>query len=292
MNAESRRTDWHDDFPSSQTIPQNALLLEQIASPRITWALAYADRGWPVLPLHPSTKRPATPRGLLDATTDQRQIREWWRRSPLANIGLVTGVAFDVLDCDVQVLMDGSFKHTSGPHLDRLNDRGLLSGCAGASRTRHGGLHLFFSPSGQRTRHFSSQHLDLLGSGSYIVAPPSNVPPDTDVRGSGQYTWLTFPDMGGTSVGAVDFDAIRGALMPRQAAASPSKRGQCSVTSLADHVRNTPEGSRNARTYWALCRALESGQPINTIIEAAMQAGLDKLEVASVVRSARRTVGV
>lgn len=34
------------------------------------WVLAYADLGWPVLPLHANTERPATANGLHDATTD------------------------------------------------------------------------------------------------------------------------------------------------------------------------------------------------------------------------------
>jgi hypothetical protein len=41
-----------------------------------------------------------------------------------------------------------------------------------------------------------------------------------------------------------------------------------------------------------MCRALEAGQPIDAIAEAALEAGLDLPEVTAVVRSARKTVGV
>lgn len=292
MNAESRRTKWHDDFPNTQSIPPYLLPHGEVAAPRVQWALAYADLGWPVLPLHASTKRPATRRGLHDASTDPSQIRSWWTYMPLSNIGLLTGVAFDVLDCDVQIRLNGEIKHTSAPSLHRLNDLGLIAGCTGTALTRHGGLHLFFPASGSPTRHFHEQHLDLLGQGSYIVAPPGNVLPDNDIRGPGWYSWLNFPELFAPSASALDFGAVDEAVVPRQVPSRGQIRRQGSTTHLANFVRNTPEGARNNRTYWALCRALETGQSIDAITKAAVVAGLPVSEVATVVRSARRTVGV
>jgi hypothetical protein len=294
MTTESRRTDGHDDFPSASSIPPYELPHGEVTAPLMQWVLAYADLGWPVLPLHANTKRPATANGFHDASTDPRQVRSWWTYMPLANIGIATGVAFDVLDCDVQIRLNGTIKHTSAPSLHRMNNLGLLAGCAGMAMTRHGGLHLYFPTSGLRTRHLGAQHIDLLGEGSYVVAPPSCVPPDPDVRGSGCYTWLTFPHLDGSGASAADFEAIAAALRP-SSLAQPSNRharGAGSVTHLAAYVRKTPEGSRNARTYWAMCRALEAGQPIDPIAEAALEAGLDLPEVTAVVRSARKTVGV
>jgi Bifunctional DNA primase/polymerase, N-terminal len=80
-------------------------------------ALSYARRGWPVFPLHNPLnggcscgksecqnvgKHPHTAHGLKDATTDEAQIRRWWRQWPDANIGGVTGEAsgFIVMDVD------------------------------------------------------------------------------------------------------------------------------------------------------------------------------------------------
>jgi putative DNA primase/helicase len=40
------------------------------------------------------------PHGVKDATTNRARILAWWTRHPLANIGLATGHAFDVLDID------------------------------------------------------------------------------------------------------------------------------------------------------------------------------------------------
>ena len=41
-------------------------------------ALAYAGHGWPVFPVAPGAKIPATSRGFKDATTGESQIRQWW----------------------------------------------------------------------------------------------------------------------------------------------------------------------------------------------------------------------
>ena len=67
-------------------------------------ALAYADMGWAVLPLHTvdhdrrcscqnsacnsAGKHPVSKQGLSDATTDVRVITRWWSRVPTANIGI------------------------------------------------------------------------------------------------------------------------------------------------------------------------------------------------------------
>jgi hypothetical protein len=63
-------------------------------------ALDCAARGWPVFPIKPGSKEPATRRGFHDATTDTDQITTWWTKTPAAGIGIATGVAFDVLDID------------------------------------------------------------------------------------------------------------------------------------------------------------------------------------------------
>ena len=41
-------------------------------------ALAFAARGWPVLPCLPGQKIPATAHGYRDATTDPEQITDWF----------------------------------------------------------------------------------------------------------------------------------------------------------------------------------------------------------------------
>jgi hypothetical protein len=149
-------------------------------------ALAYARRGWAVFPLHspdPSRgctcslgpackspgKHPRTRRGLKDATTDQAQIREWWRRFPEANIGLATGEASGLVAVDVDHRAGGGASLTQ-----LLEARGSFPETL-ESETG-GGHHIFFSHPGVSFKNSSSvlgEGLDVKTDGGYVVAAPS-----------------------------------------------------------------------------------------------------------------------
>ena len=51
-------------------------------------ALEHARGGWAVVPYDAHGKRPLTPHGYLDASTDAAVIRGWWAKWPQAGIGL------------------------------------------------------------------------------------------------------------------------------------------------------------------------------------------------------------
>ena len=51
-------------------------------------ALELAARGYPIFPLKPNSKEPATPNGFRAATTDPEQIKRWWSENPSYNIGI------------------------------------------------------------------------------------------------------------------------------------------------------------------------------------------------------------
>lgn len=137
-------------------------------------ALAYAALGWPVLPLHPRAKTPLgslVKTGLLEASSDIDVVRGWWGRQPGANIGLRTGIAFDVVDLDgdaamasLKTLVPG-YKHP-GP----------------VSATGKG-WHLLFQPTGARNAANKLPGIDFRGQNGYIVAPPSVHP------NGHQYLW-------------------------------------------------------------------------------------------------------
>ena len=71
------------------------------ASALVVAALDYAARGWPIFPTHPSTKRPLTAHGFLDATSDEGTLREWWKRWPKAMLAVPTGAAIGAFVIDV-----------------------------------------------------------------------------------------------------------------------------------------------------------------------------------------------
>ncbi len=133
----------------------------------------------PVFPCDPGGKRPLTPSGFWDATTDDHRVRAWWGRWPAANVGVPTGRRSGLLVLDVD-------QRGGGPQslaaLER--EHGPLPKTA-TGRTGGGGVHLFFRyPSGREVRNSAGvlgPGLDVRGEGGYVVVPPS--------RTRGAYGW-------------------------------------------------------------------------------------------------------
>jgi len=107
-------------------------------------------------------KHPRVRRGVLEATRDPDQVREWWWRWPGASIGAATGSRFDVCDVDSEAGADAV--------------RRLLAGEAAAGpmvRTGSGGWHLYVAPTGQGNRTGFLPGVDWRGRGGYVIVPPS-----------------------------------------------------------------------------------------------------------------------
>lgn len=127
-------------------------------------AAIYAAWGWPVFPLRPGQKVPATPHGFKDATTDVDRIRAYWERVPNANIGIATGHAFDVIDVD---LPDGPAQwHEMSTKPGAPDVHGIVS-------TASGGRHFLIPPTGRGNSARIQPGIDYRGRGGYVVAPPS-----------------------------------------------------------------------------------------------------------------------
>ena len=134
-------------------------------------ALAYARHSWPVFPCLPGQKIPATQHGYQDATTDEQQITAWFTRHPGRNLAIATGAPGpDVLDVDQHGEAGNGYAAFS-----RLRAAGLLDGARAYVRTPSGGLHAYFTGTGQRNGHLPAHHLDFRSRGGYVLAPPSRV---------------------------------------------------------------------------------------------------------------------
>lgn len=131
-------------------------------------ALAYAARGWHVVPLRPREKLPLLPgwTGIaLEHGADKDYINAWWTRQPDANLGLLTGHASGVVVVDVDPRNGGSFDHPTAPFV----------------RTGSGGYHYFFAHPGGTTRVYSKTGKNGIGpglelkadGGHQVVAAPS-----------------------------------------------------------------------------------------------------------------------
>lgn len=130
-------------------------------------ALKYASKmKWPVFPCN--GKKPLTPNGFKDASTEPDQIREWWEKHPDANIGIPTGSEslIDVLDIDPRNGGDGSLEDLESKHSKLPDTVEQLTG--------GGGRHLLFKhQEGLRCAVDLRPGLDLRAEGGYFVAAPS-----------------------------------------------------------------------------------------------------------------------
>lgn len=140
-----------------------------ISNPFLEAALAYAARGWPVLPL--DGKRPLLEHGFRDATADARETHRWWSKWPHANVGIAMGERSGLLVIDVDIRVDkGCFGDDTLD--DLIRELGPLPDTA-MSLTGGGGRHLLFNHLGRPTRGKLGEGVDVKGTGGYIVAPPS-----------------------------------------------------------------------------------------------------------------------
>jgi Bifunctional DNA primase/polymerase, N-terminal len=245
-------------------------------------ALAYARHGWPVFPVVPGAKIPATPRGFKDATTDQAQIRAWWAAHPGRNIGIATGhPGPDVIDVDQHGQAGNGFAAWN-----RARREGLAVRPMAIVRTPSGGIHVYYAGTGQRCATIASHHLDFRSVGGYIVAPHSTV---------GGRPYVVVARAPGTAT--VDFTAIRQLLEPqpgRQAWQPPPQLRNGAQQNLDHLIRAMGEHRegdyRNDYLFWAANRILDHHQPerLNELAAAAVASGLPRHEVDRTIRSAHQ----
>jgi len=270
--------------------------------PALAMALAYARAGFAVLPLHTPApgggcscrrrgcdragKHPRLPHGLTGASTDQNQVREWWRRWPAANVGLRTGGVADVCDIDSP---DG-----------RAAVRLLLgAGLAGGPlvRTGSGGWHVYLAPTGHGNRARLLPGVDWRGAGGYVVAPPSR-------HASGRrYRWLrplvpALPECPPALLDllaparpvpvAADLAALAAGVRRPQRYARAALDRECARVATAAVGERNHTLYRAARALGRLAQAglVDTGQVTAELAQAARAAGLGTVETARTIRSA------
>jgi len=113
-------------------------------------------------------KRPLTPHGFKDATSDADKIKSYWREHPQALIGLATGEVNNVVVLDFDLHKDGSC-------LTQFETEFKLSleGHPYKVRTMNGGLHFYFRyPKGYdiRSRNGFRSSVDVKANGGYVIA--------------------------------------------------------------------------------------------------------------------------
>lgn len=252
-------------------------------------ALAYAARGWPVFPCDPEpdkdkgSKKPLIKNGFLRATTDERQIRDWWGRWPDALIGLPTGpglgafvVDLDPRDADCDELWRRLTKHTGAP-----------LGAPIVASTQSGGWHLYYAwPELAADEKLGNRagliaNVDVRGEGGYVIAPPSVM------RNGRAYKWRDGDQHGLQQAPQELLDCIlrRGRFAERGAGSArrpqhgaPSERMRKYALSAMDREVRRAEaavkGERNQtlnEVAFALGQLVGAGALVETVVRSALQ---------------------
>ena len=164
--------------------------MERLESGRrcLAAALEYAKLGWSVIPLcnpwhislrgHANGKNackspgrsPIVPwKHLQHRPATEEEIREWWRRMPLSNVGVILGEVSGIIGIDID----------SKESLERLRERvkGDLPPTVEFTTPSGGYRYLYRIPKGFKCRttvaERSHQGIRFLGNGSFTVMPPS-----------------------------------------------------------------------------------------------------------------------
>jgi hypothetical protein len=252
-------------------------------SPNEEAAHKYADHGWFVFPAAPGEKIPVTEHGFLDATTNHKQIQQWWRGEPCANVAIATGAPGpDVVDVDKKGDRSGY------PAWNALRQAGLAGEPQAVIRTPSGGMHAYYRGTAQRNGSLPEHAIDFRSTGGYVVTAPSTGP------GGRPYAVVHKQ----ASAATFDWNAARQHLDPqreRQAQRAPERHGDRprDVSHLAGWVAAQSEGNRNQGLFWAANRAIEADdhETLGKLADAARTAGLDDREIDRTIRSAQATAG-
>jgi hypothetical protein len=202
-------------------------------------ALVLAAIGWPVFPIRPRKKKPATEHGFKDASTDPAIIQLWFGDYPERNLGLRTGEDAKLFVLDVDP------RHGGDNTLATLVARYCPLPKTVCCRTGSGGRHYYFRYPATRVRNRAGflPGLDIRGQGGYVVLPPS-IHPD-----GGPYAWVD-----GHSPHDVEIADAPAWLLALVAGKSGAKTYPKARKSSRDHLL------RRADAYVAVVPGVEEGQ--------------------------------
>lgn len=236
--------------------------------------MALVDKGLPCFPCH-FDKKPATPHGYKNATSNRESVIDLWRRYPGPLIGVPTGElsGLDVLDIDRRSAGDTWL----GLHKVRLP-------VTRVHQTRGGGFHLFFQHDSGLRCSAGRIAAGVRADGGYVIWwPCAGLPVITEAPIARWPTWL------------------------RQQSPTSSSRISSRIRVPDDHalmhlirtIARAREGERNNLTFWAACRVgemvatgmLDADAAFELIVEAATRSGLPRPEAERTVWSGIRTTG-
>lgn len=230
------------------------------------WVVREGDRlrcsCWKGTDCDSTGKHPLTDHGVSEASNELLQVEWWWRRWPMANIGVAL---------DNEVVVDLDPRHsplaTAEEMVAALADQGRLLARAPWHRTGGQGLHVpYRAPEGIPAERFNAKRIEgravqlKAGPGAYIVVPPSVTEGPYEVIGGSLLNLTEAPEW------VVEF-------------ANPSPNGHGAGDNgerldLAAMFEGVPEGERDDR-FWRYASSLR-GRNVHrdearALVEAAWQ---------------------
>jgi hypothetical protein len=248
-------------------------------------ALAYASQGVQVFPLAPRSKQPLISaanggRGLHDATADHEVIKRWFLDHPIANIGLRTGVSFDVIDLDGETAIDALEQARAGR--ERVRGPVVKTGK---------GYHYLVRATGLGNRAGILPGVDFRGRNGYVAAPPS-VHPDGH-----RYQWINplLEDLAPAPAWLLELMTTERVInrSNRVRVTTPSAYGRVALRRELERLSQAIEGTRNDRLNKAAFTlgqlvaigALDEEETATTLIAEGQLLGLGVLECERTVAS-------
>lgn len=271
--------------------------------PLIAWAMAAADRGWPVHPLRPGSKVPASRRGFHDATTDLIRVERYWSTHPRDNVGIATGAArLLVVDLDPVDDRDGHCHEAVAALVALAEDHDETVPDTFKVSTPRGGEHRYFRlpddvevPPSSAGR--LAPHVDVRSRGGYVVGPGS-------VLETGEYTVVRDLDPVDAPVWLIEACRRPVEAPPRPAVGPPTGLGPSGGTDHrgyataalqgeCDAVVHAVNGTRNHTLNRAAFRlgqlvaggVLDEHEVTTALIDAAVRSGLGGREVGLTIGS-------
>lgn len=239
-----------------------------------------AKLGFPVFACG-EDKRPVTPHGFRDATSDPQRIVAQFERPGAEMIGMPTGAASGLIAIDIDIKNGARGREWLDENADALPP-------TRTHKTRSGGLHLIFRAPDAMIRNSAGRiasGVDVRGDGGYIILPPSPgyvVADDTEPADMPR--WLV-------KVCMPPEEAPRPAYEP--SATISDRYAEVALNDECRAVAMAGEGGRNDRLNIAALKlgqlvgagALSRGTVEHELTAAARSAGLDARETALTIKS-------
>ena len=248
---------------------------------------ALQDAVRPALPVFPCgpDKRPTTPNGFYNATSDPDGIRQLWRDHPGQLVGVPTGEVSGLFVVDID---NGRHEEAN----DWLERHSPYLPDTRHHATKSGGVHLLFEHRAglRNTASKLAKGVDTRGEGGYIIWWPFHL-----ALGAGHYFGpiVPLPDWMVEELQP----PVPKITFTGPAFGKSMGEPNAAVQGILNKVAQAREGNRNGILFWGACcirnmvvnrklGGMEASQSLQALHNISLQTGLSAREIARTINSA------